>query len=252
MAIDIEEMGTNGRVTYGLEVRQKTGEWLSASKGRTREYADDMFKVYVGNGECCRLVDSEGTSLSEHIPAIQKRQEIDLSRTRFFVTAWPDQRWPIEVMWFIETVTKGLPVHPEYRNNLKVRDRTCARNTAIRRALDSPDHFEWFCFIDNDVRPGPKSLRFFDLDADVICCEVPMRADTAWNWPDAYHEPMWCTSRGVLEAIDPPWFIQFYSDDGTKQDGCICQSFRRKVLTAGFTIAHGGWAEHDQDASWCG
>jgi len=247
---------TTQRVTYGLEVRQKTGEWQAASVGRTREYADDVFRQYVANGECCRIVDSLGTTISEHIAAPPEPPEpppaaIDLSRTRFFVTAWPNNKWPIEVILFIEKVTEGLTLHPGYRDSVKVRDRTCARNTAIRRALNSPDHFRSFIFIDNDVRPGPKSLRFLELEADVICCEVPMRTDPAWSWPNSYHDSFWCTSRKVLEAIQPPWFMQQYSEDGTRMIGCICKSFQKKVLAAGFSIAHGGWAEHDRDASWC-
>lgn len=241
----------NGCVTYGLEVQQKSGDWLTASTGRTREYADDMFEQYVANGECCRIVDSEDETISQHIPAAPVRQSIDLSRTMFFVTAWPDQKWPVEVMWFIEQATKGLSVHPDYRNNVVVRDRTCARNTAIQRALSSPADFGWFIFIDNDVRPGMRSMRFLDLGADVNSCEVPMRTATAWSWPDAFHDPMWSISRAVLEAIDPPWFMQPYNQDSTRMEGCICKSFQKKVLAAGFTIAHGGWAEHDQDASWC-
>ncbi len=243
-------MEENGRTTYGLEVRQKTGEWQAASAGRTREYADSVFQQYVSNGETCRIMDSEGATISEHIPAAPERQRIDLSRTRFIVTAWPDQRWPVEVMWFIEEVTKGLTLQPDYRDSLKVRDRTCARNTAIVRALEST-HYDWFCFIDNDVRPDIRSVRFLRLDADVISCQVPMRTDTAWSWPNSFHEAMWATSRRVLEAIEPPWFLQRYNSNGTKMDGCICKSFQTKVLEAGFQIAHGGWAEHDQDGSWC-
>ena len=85
------------RVRYGLEVRQKTGEWQTASAGRTREYADDVFRQYAARGECCRIVDSLGTTISEHIaappepppaappepasaaPAVRERQRIDLS-----------------------------------------------------------------------------------------------------------------------------------------------------------------------------
>lgn len=238
------------QTTYGLEVRQKTGEWQVASTGRSREYADNVFRQYVADGETCRIKDSEGVVISEDVPAPLERQRIDLARTQFLVTAWPDQRWPIEVVWFIEDVTRGITLRTDHRESLKVRDRTCARNTAIVRALKSA-HYDWFVFIDNDVRPDIRSVRFLDLDADVICCQVPMRSSTAWSWPNSFHESMWCTSRSVLEAIEPPWFMQAYSQDGTQLDGCICKSFQKKVLEAGFSIAHGGWAEHDRDQSWC-
>lgn len=178
---------------------------------------------------------------------------IDLEKTRFIVTAYPDNRWPVEVVAFVEKLMDNVtPLRPDYRDSLVVYDRTCARNSAIKEsALGSHPNYQWFVFIDHDVRPQVTTPQFLMLDADVKCCQVPMQRPTAWSSPTSFHEAIWCTSRKVLQAIEPPWFMQRYNEDGTRLEGCICQSFRDKVLEAGFTIAHGGWAEHDRDGSWC-
>ena len=183
---------------------------------------------------------------------------IDLAHTRFVVTAWPDHRWPLEIMWWIEGLMKNVtPARPDWRDSIKKQNVVCARNWAIRHsALGSHPDYQWFVFMDRDVRPSCKddnTTRFLTIDADVKCCQVQHGENrAAYSWHDDFHEPIWCTSRRVLEAIEPPWFMQRYNADGTEMDGCICQSFRKKVLEAGFTIAHGGWADHDRDGSWCG
>lgn len=181
---------------------------------------------------------------------------IDLAHTRFIVTAWPDHRWPLEIVRWIESLMSGItPARPDYRTSVKKQHVVCARNWAIKHeALASHPDYQWFVFLDRDVRPcsGNKTSRFLALDADVKSCQVEHGNKAAYSWPDDFHEPIWCTSRKVLEAIEPPWFVQAFSADGTEMDGCICTSFRNKVLTAGFSIAHGGWADHDRDGSWCG
>ena len=179
---------------------------------------------------------------------------IDLARTRFIVTSWPRARWSIEVMSFIEVMMRDVqPVRKDYRSSVVKKDRTCARNTAIRDyALRAPEEFQHFIFIDEDVRPQEATPQFLELTADVVSCQVPMENKTAWSKPDSFHEAFWFTSRHVLQAIKPPWFMQGYSADGCDLSGCICKSFRAKVLEAGFTIAHGGGAEHDRDGSWGG
>jgi len=148
---------------------------------------------------------------------------------------------------------KGVaPAREDYRYSLKKENIECARNTAIAEAaLASDPSFKWFIFVDKDIRPDGRTKRFLDLDKDVKCCQVEQRSKDAWAWPNDFHDAMWCTSRHVLETIEPPWFKFRYNKDGTQMDGCMCQSFRDKVLEAGFTIAHGGWAEHDRDGSWC-
>ena len=178
---------------------------------------------------------------------------IDLSRTRFVITAWPDNRWPVETIHWIEAITKGIETRPDNRTSITKKNIVCARNFAIASgALRSNKHFEHFVFLDKDVRPSiNKTTRFLDLATDVKCCQVAQENKSAWAWPDDFHESIWSTSRHVLETIKPPWFEFQYNDDKTDMIGCICNSFRAKALEAGFTISHGGWAEHDRDRSWC-
>ena len=237
-----------------VDVQQPDGRWQTIDAA-TAEYAANLFEIYKQNGERCRLVNDDGTT-EEHLLIQVKEPEpptntIDLSRTRVIVTAWPDNRWPVEIINWIEQLFAGVDVDREqYRVSVKKQDRTCARNTAVlKHALQSP--YDWFIFVDSDVRPGSATSQFLKLDADIKCCEVPMRTETAWCWPHSFHESLWCTSRRVLEGIKAPWFMQRYNEDGTELDGCLCQYFRDKALAAGFSISHGGWAKHDLDGSWC-
>lgn len=179
---------------------------------------------------------------------------IDLSRTRFIVTAWPDHRWPVETIKWIEGLMSSVtPARPDYRDSINKKNIVCARNTAIlESALGSDKSYEWFVFLDRDVRPSEHTAMFLGLEADVKCCMVEQADKTAYMRPTDFHESIWCTSRRVLEAIKPPWFMHEYNETGTEMVGCICVSFSKKVRAAGFSIAHGGWAEHDRDKSWCG
>ena len=186
--------------------------------------------------------------------AISNPYEVDLSKTRFIITAYPDHRWPVETVIWLETIMRGItPARSDYRDSLKKKQIMCARNTAVRHcALNSHKSYEWFVFIDQDVRPTDHTIQFLQLQSDIKCCQVEMYNKHAWSSPTAFHEAIWCTSRKVLEAIKPPWFEFKYNADGTDLVDCICGSFRRKALDAGFSISHGGWAEHDKDSSWCG
>ena len=178
-------------------------------------------------------------------------QKIEIARTHFIITSWPDKRWPVETVEWIEHLTWKTDSRRDNRTTIKKKNVVCARNTAIKVALNTDRHFEHFVFLDRDVRPTERTRRFLELDADVRCCQVQQRVQTAYSWPTSFHESIWATSRHVLEAIEPPWFMHRYTADGCNMLGCICQSFRDKVLEAGFSIAHGGWAEHDRDESWC-
>lgn len=177
---------------------------------------------------------------------------IDLSRARFIVTAWPDNRWPVEIIHWIEKTTKGTECRLDNRTSIRVKNIVCARNWAVQNgALGSNQHFNQFVFIDRDVRPTEDTIAFLELKTDVKCCQVQQRVKTAYSNTDSFHESIWSTSRKVLESIKPPWFMHKYNAAGTEMIGCICQSFRTKVLELGFTISHGGYAEHDRDGSWC-
>lgn len=129
------------------------------------------------------------------------------------------------------------------------RNYQCAYNRMVKHiALASdPARFDQFIFADSDMRPSRKqSSSFLDLDADIRCVEYQTEMDTEVSWtPEtAFHTGIWWTTRHVLEAIRRPWFEWQYQDDGCATVGCICTSFRRKALDAGFTIKHGGHAGH--------
>jgi hypothetical protein len=181
---------------------------------------------------------------------------IDIAKTRFIVIAWPDNRWPVETQWWINHLTRGHAIRPDNMLSTNVDNVECARNDAIKRAINSHDAFEHFVFIDRDVRPivaTPSATdEFLALDKDVKCCRMEHRSQNAWANDESFHDALWSAPRHVLESVPPPWFTMRYNEDHTRMLGCICQSFRDRVLLAGFTIGHAGWANHDQDKSWCG
>jgi len=177
---------------------------------------------------------------------------VDLSKTRFICTAYPDHRWPVQLMMWIEGLMQDIDHRPDYRDSLNKKNMVCARNTAIlASALGSHPSFEWFIFVDHDVKPDWRSTPFLELQSDIKCCQVTQNSPYCYGWPDSFHDALWCTSRAVLEAIGPPYFWIDYNDNKTDMLHCMCESFRQKALAAGFSISHGGYAEHDRDASWC-
>ena len=177
---------------------------------------------------------------------------IDISRTRFIVFAWPDQRWPVEVIQWMDLLTADVDdLQSDYRLSIKKKNLVCARNTGIRDALNSRERYERFIFIDRDVRPTQATNIFLELDADIKSCQMRHESERAWIRPNSFHEGLWSTSREVLEKMDPPWFHHSYNADHTDMTDCICGSFRKQALEKGFSVAHGGWADHDRDQSWC-
>lgn len=170
---------------------------------------------------------------------------IDLTCTRFVLVSL-ERRLTIEQMLWMESLVpncsrKFTAIHVDGIEN--------AKNQAVFVALESQEDF--FVFMDDDVRPGPEANAFLRLDADVKCCEVPMQGERAWSQEDSFHDTLWCTSRRVLEAIEPPWFEWPRNTTHTAYLGCLCSSFKRKVVGAGFTVAHGGHAGHDSRKTWC-
>ena len=128
-----------------------------------------------------------------------------------------------------------------------------ARNSAVRDiVLPRVNDFEWAMFIDNDVtitHPGVE--HFLAAGADVVSCTCKMRQRNAWATPDSFHTPFWRCRVEVLGTIPAPWFEYPYSPDGCEVLGCDCMHFRRKVLKAGFSIAHAGHCGHACTGSWC-
>ncbi len=130
----------------------------------------------------------------------------------------------------------------------------CARNLAVRDVvLPRAGQFDFALFIDNDVTPThPGTDAFLRLDADVAACECRMPLPGAWDRPDAFHTPLWWCRMEVLRRIEAPWFLFAYGPDGCSLRECDCRYFARKVLAAGFSIAHGGHCGHHAEGQWHG
>jgi len=128
-----------------------------------------------------------------------------------------------------------------------------ARNSAIRDVvLPHSTDCEWAVFVDNDVTvTHPGVQQFLAAEGDVVACTCKMRQADAWNAPGAFHTPFWRCRIEVLKAIEPPWFEYPYSPDGCDLLGCDCMEFARKVIGAGFSIAHAGHCGHACTGTWC-
>lgn len=176
--------------------------------------------------------------------------EPNVDNTRVIMFAWPNGRITVELAEWI------FSRYPRAKNNdnigvLGIQGIVQARNTAIRDyVLKSDERYRWFLFADADVRPHGRTADVFNLSTDIRCCRVPTRNPNAWTKQDSFHDQFWLARREVFEQIPAPWFEFPYTADGCALKGCLCSSFRQKALAAGFTISHGGYAEHDSDNSW--
>ena len=159
------------------------------------------------------------------------------------IFAWPDNFIAAELAWWVQARFQDRWA------SLVLADQLCARNTMIAAAVAS--HAEWFLFVDRDVRPDHRADAIFSLAADVRACQTQHHGDQAWIWPTAFHDSLWLTTRKVLQAIGSPWFSP-PAYDGLFQTriGCLCKTFAERALAKGFSIAHGGWARHDEQRSW--
>ena len=165
---------------------------------------------------------------------------LDPNKTLIMYFSWPAQAVKMKVLMWLEGrfPFKNLRVcgQPNY---------IVARNQAVKRALAEPGRFTDFIWIDHDVEPTPSTDEFLKIDADVVGCMHDSPNPHEWAKPDVFHTAIWRCRRKVLAAIPPPWFMREYSLDGCRMLDCDCNYLRRKVLDAGFTIAHAGWAKHE-------
>lgn len=169
---------------------------------------------------------------------------IEPDNTLVVVMAWPDFCIPFgTINWIMQRFswenvrTAGTPNY------------VTARNATINMVLRESKKFTDFLFIDKDVTPTIESDKIFQIDADVVACDHPVANKAAWSTPESIHVAFWRVKRKVLEAIKPPWLMREYSADGCSMVGCDCLYLAKKVKEAGFTLAHGGWADHDIQAS---
>ena len=189
-------------------------------------------------------------------PAYLNGSPIDLMTVRVIVFSYPDGAWNPQLRKWIRGRFWRCTEHPDDQIIDVIEpdlDILCARNFAIKEhVIDKPGKYNHFLFIERDVRPDGPADNMFRVQADVVCCQTKLRNEAGWMSPTSFHAPMWRSTQSALARIPPPWFGVSYNENGTQRIADECEYFRSKALTAGLTIARGGWADHDSAGSWCG
>ncbi len=190
------------------------------------------------------------------MPHYLEHSVIDLEATRVIVFSHPDGTWNKYLRNWIRGRFWRRPDHLDdqiidvIRPDLEI---VCARNWAIKEhVIDNPGAYNDFLFVERDVKPDQAADGIFCEQADIVCCQVKLRNEAGWLRSNSFHAPMWRSTRSALQRIPVPWFAAVYSKDHTSRVTDECEFFRNKALAAGLTIARGGWADHDSNASWCG
>lgn len=165
--------------------------------------------------------------------------------TSAMILAYPNNQIRLELTAWLHGL--GIPFDRFVTNKEQCPDLASAYNLIVHLALHHTES-KYFIFADNDVGPNKHQTDpFLELPGDVVSCEYdgePERIGQTWGAVNAFHAGLWRASRAVLQSIRPPWFEWRYVSDGTAVKSCLCPSFSRKALQAGFTIRHGGWCDH--------
>jgi hypothetical protein len=167
----------------------------------------------------------------------------DLNDTLVMISAHPVGHCTPHLINWLRDI--GIPSERIVVHWSKRREIISEYNYGIRYALRSK--FNHFIFADNDVKPNVKVTQpFLDLEEDLTCVEYPCqdRCESAWATQTAFHTGIFKCKRRVLERIPKPWFEYQPLDNGCSYQKCLCLNFARKAMRQGFTIAHGGWADH--------
>ena len=127
------------------------------------------------------------------------------------------------------------------------RDAEAARNWAFDElCVKAPAAIRDFIMVDRDMRPGPKTLPFLEVEADLVGCTFDA-GDGVCSFvrPDDVHAGLFRFNRRAVESLaaSPPWWKAEHGPRGT-QFTCECVSFRNKVKQAGLTVARAGWCGH--------
>ncbi len=166
--------------------------------------------------------------------------------TAAFILSYPGHTAKVPMMLWLQRIG----IRPDNIVSLSQRfhNQICAYNSVVKLALRTRN--PCFIFADNDVNPTEKTTPFVSLMADVISCRYQgeKSLEEQWSEPTAFHTALWACRRKVLETIKPPWFEWTMTPDGCNITECLCNSFRRKVLDAGFSIEWGGFAGHEPKA----
>ena len=165
--------------------------------------------------------------------------KFDAKNCMMLINAYPSGMVRPELFFFADYI--GIPTKA-IRIYLKKGVET-AMNSAIKRvALRSS--YDWFLFAEGDVRPSRETVPMLTAPYDVCCAVVWEPRPGTWREPTAFHANLWRVHREVLEKMPPPWFHRTLSADGTEEEHCICDNFRRKAISLGFTVGHAGTAGH--------
>ena len=162
--------------------------------------------------------------------------------TRAIVLTWPDHALTWEgAAWLYHL----LP--PENIIGFCGRNLVVARNAVVKElCLKAPPEITDFILMDRDMRPGQAALPMLQAEGDVVGCTYPIPHMAGWADPAMIHLGLVRIRRKVFEALQPPWFLFGYTEDGAGLGLCECGYFRDKVLEAGFTVTRAGWCDHDR------
>ena len=161
----------------------------------------------------------------------------DPAKTMLLIAAWPEKLVAPElVIWAMQHKIHRIQWYGR-------RFVECAYNTAVLK-LALPSQCDHFIFADHDIRPGPDTEPFLQVDAPLVACKYEVSCNSSWDDPQTMHCGLWRCDRKVLETIKPPWFQRVLSPDGTHEKRCVCLYFRDKAREAGFKVVRAGWTAH--------
>lgn len=133
-----------------------------------------------------------------------------------------------------------------------------ARNLTIEHGVrKAPANITDFVFFDEDMRPDARTDFMFETPGDIVGAQYPLRdtsacALEAWLKPTTVHCGAMRFTRDVAMRLDMPLFKFEYNAQHTRCTKCECGYFTEKAIEMGFTVARGGFCEHDNDHSWSG
>ncbi len=128
-------------------------------------------------------------------------------------------------------------------------------------AVTKVNNYEYFIFIDNEMRPSNEFTNTFFLpETDIVGCCYPLKDKDiykkAWFHPETFHTGFWRIKATAVKKLienkpaDRPWFNFLYNDDMTSLQGCDCNWFLKFALKCGLSSSHAGFCEHDNSSRW--
>ena len=121
-----------------------------------------------------------------------------------------------------------------------------AHNTSIEHFLsvDVPAGKEFLVQLDNDINPVASTINLFTGSDDLVYCGK-RGPDGSGHYGDGDFD-CGCArmSADLLREMEPPWYFEPLSDDGTRPLMCACKYFRQKAEAVGRTSKMVGLVEH--------